>query len=349
MSNKYAQSPQEQVDDHRIGKTSQPVRNRTMAVIFWVLALPATVLTVGAIIFMVAAIYGQYKDIPSNVHLLAFKLVGIYVLLFFGGRGIRLWRTDARLLLVKDPRPPILYLRPFDYDLHNTLDQMRSEERLLTSFFKRLGPVIAIGKPGEQLQPVGAPRIYLGDTWQEVVVNLMNQAKLIIIACPQDVHQGTWWEIEESIKINDPQRLIFYLPFPENPHIYQAFRQRVNVLLSQELPSNIGYTRFINFGPNWEPKILISELDKRDHSLKKNFVGRIYLKWVVRDPSHCHFVFYEYLIPILKRFSKKKYLCWKYSIVMDNFVHYRFIPFLFLSFFLFIAFLICKNITEYLF
>ena len=99
--------------------------------------------------------------------------VGAYVLLL---AAWRLWRRSrqhealgADEAMALDPRPPILYLRSFQDDADSTIDETRrawtrgwlkilrppSPEEELAAIFERLGPVVAIGKPGEDLPGAG--------------------------------------------------------------------------------------------------------------------------------------------------------------------------------------------------
>jgi hypothetical protein len=46
----------------------------------------------------------------------------------------------------------------------------------------KIGPFVAIGRPGERLPQLGAIRLYVADPeWQEMVTRLMSEAALVVL------------------------------------------------------------------------------------------------------------------------------------------------------------------------
>lgn len=181
---------------------------------------------------------------------------------------VRIWKKWVQSLTVEealeqDPRPPILYLRPFKADKirfaswhqrrvaiaktlafilyiylvgwfivpilglyrlltgqneDNPLDSSKpSAEQFFISLLDPLGPVIAIGRPGERTPPVGAARMYLGDEWKDVVQDLLKKSQLILMFAGTTTHFG--WELQKVFR-NDPfVPTILILPF------FQRYRQ----------------------------------------------------------------------------------------------------------------------------
>jgi hypothetical protein len=120
-------------------------------------------------------------------------------------------------------RPPILYLRSFHDDritmraraangrsLLERVLKIRFEE-VVTDHLWRYGPVVAIGRPGERLPPLGAARDYVPDEhWQRKVEELMAAASLIIVVVGRT--EGLAWELRKIIELRLVHRIIVLFP-----------------------------------------------------------------------------------------------------------------------------------------
>jgi hypothetical protein len=157
--------------------------------------------------------------------------------------------------LAKDPRPPILYLRPFKADkirystMYSRLYWVRfvvrqgtlflrivrgepnmyvgedpvssaggSGEELVVSLLDPLGPVIAIGRPKERIPPAGAARLYVGDEWKDVVHDLLNRAQMVLMFAGRTPHFE--WELRKVFQNETFAPTILILPF------FRRYRQR---------------------------------------------------------------------------------------------------------------------------
>jgi hypothetical protein len=139
------------------------------------------------------------------------------------------WKYDvvsAEQLLAIDPRPPVLYLRSFEADSKIVLrpdgfwnkatmlfDYMVtfSPEQELAEILNRIGPMIAIGKPGEPLPELGAARLYVADAdWKAKVTDMMGRSRLVIIRTGSTPNLE--WEIEQAIT-RVPRRQILFVSF----------------------------------------------------------------------------------------------------------------------------------------
>jgi hypothetical protein len=187
--------------------------------------------------------------------------------------GYVLRRQDAARLLVRDPRPPILYLRPFRHEalaspgnapwekvkawlvdethmfaifiaaiavgtvlvlaglgpilgpvvpivamvgiaymifvLYRRLRGLHrvTLERELGHHFRRLGPFVAVGGPGDWFAPPGAARLYLDDdAWQATVLDYVQRAHIIVVHLVPD--GWTWWEFCLCARESSPTRLL---------------------------------------------------------------------------------------------------------------------------------------------
>ncbi len=141
----------------------------------------------------------------------------------------RLWRRSRQYsalgadeAMARDPRPPVLYLRSFADDGEAMLDGGSSSlvrhgmklfapvtpEQEIADILAHIGPVVAIGKPGEPLPELGAARLYVPDAqWQAKVVELMGKAALVVIRL--GASPGLLWEIEQSLDMLPRRRLVF--------------------------------------------------------------------------------------------------------------------------------------------
>jgi len=133
----------------------------------------------------------------------------------------------------RDQRAPILFLRSFVDDtirVRSTpivlprhlpgetpaLDAgfwgrlVRFEEVLARALWQ-IGPVVAIGAPGEELPSPGAIRSYYDDAaWQSEVIALMQRARLVFIVPSR--HKWLQWEIETLRRLGLADKGIFMLP-----------------------------------------------------------------------------------------------------------------------------------------
>lgn len=148
----------------------------------------------------------------------------------------RLWRRAQKYeapaadeAMALDPRPPVLYLRSFKDDGEASIDEksrlyrrvfaligVRTPEQELADILDHVGPVIAIGKPGEPLPELGAARLYVShDAWQDRVTALMQQAGLIVIRVGHSA--GVLWEIERGLALVPRHKLTLFRIGPVAP------------------------------------------------------------------------------------------------------------------------------------
>lgn len=138
----------------------------------------------------------------------------------------RVHQPSAAMVIAQAERRPILFLRPFALDalpvspigeewyapFHPLawLDKRTFEEHL-TTIFQDLGPVIAIGRPGEEVSPLGAARVYADEaSWQALVLDCATRSEFVIIEV--DAAPGVVWEISEVSRLIGLQRILVILP-----------------------------------------------------------------------------------------------------------------------------------------
>jgi hypothetical protein len=106
------------------------------------------------------------------------------------------------------PAAPVLYLRSFADDRRASRRYgALTEEEQLARALAWIGPLMAVGRPGEQLPEVGAQRIYLADgDWQARVTELMAQAALVVLRTGST--EGFRWEVMKALGTVAPERLL---------------------------------------------------------------------------------------------------------------------------------------------
>lgn len=185
----------------------------------------------------------------------------------------KLTAPSAEEILAKDPRAPVLLLRSFKIDTDQVLrqwgirvagamisghPQTKSPEQAFVAELQRIGPVVAIGQPGERLPKLGAARMYVAqDQWQAKVRELSSRAALIVLGIGET--DGLFWEVERVVREADPTRVLLYEPpvLKERDRIYQRFQERANKVLPKPLPAELGLARYIGFHADWTPAPLV--------------------------------------------------------------------------------------------
>ena len=167
--------------------------------------------------------------------------------------GLRLRAPDAAEVLRRDPRPPIVFLRPFQED-HRLVygspigqrkggeDPVRSKgktghEQTLAHLLRKAGPFIAIGQPGEKLVTLGAARSYVSDDdWQNEVESMVRRAGAVVLQ--PELSSGTMWEVDLVARAADLKRLLLIVPNPKlRPLRYWRIRELAHERLDLVLPA----------------------------------------------------------------------------------------------------------------
>jgi hypothetical protein len=142
-------------------------------------------------------------------------------------RARRILAMQIQEVRAQDTRRPVLLIRSF------TDDNLRLEPRfqMFLAHLRRpltleafvveqlwsLGPVVAIGKPGENLSPLGAARDYIvGSDWQTRVHGLFDECSWVAAILGDS--EGLRWEYEQLAQRGIDDRLILIIP-PLSPHI----------------------------------------------------------------------------------------------------------------------------------
>jgi hypothetical protein len=178
--------------------------------------------------------------------------VGAFILIAVGAvsyRGAhRLASIRARQLMLRDPRPPVLYLRSFGDDRLKmwtatlgrpalierfTPRRFDTFEQMLVRYLSGYGPVIAVNPPGTRLAPLGAARETIDSAdWQTVVAAWMAQARLIVFATPpSQVNRGLRWELEAVSAHEYWDKALIVVPPVRAEQLQSRWRELLDVRL----------------------------------------------------------------------------------------------------------------------
>jgi len=216
----------------------------------------------------------------------AFGLIGPPLLLpayLLHRHARRLGSADAGDVLATHPNGFVLLLRCFTVDDLARLGEAGLapgfEERLV-ELLRPIGPVVAVGRPGETLPPLGAARLHLTTaTWQDEVGRLMRQARAVVLVlfapqAPQadDQATGLRWEIEQALTTVAPQRLLMVLPAAmqlspsglwrrarkrrDRRRAFQTLATAVLQVAPEPIAGLDRSTPFLRFGPDGVPQAL---------------------------------------------------------------------------------------------
>lgn len=235
------------------------------------------------------------------------KAVATSVALFQAVVGVRLLTYAKRLqrpgvaeAILWDVRSPVLLLRSFSLDAlpADMLDRKRlglnfvswldkrSFEEYLAGEFEQVGPVIAIGRPGETVAPLGAVRDYVGhDAWQERVLAHARAAQCVLMLV--DDSPGMAWEIEHVIAAVGRQRVVVVLPprpswvldneDDDEPHDLRTWDERWAVLRARFaiLPEVTAQTGAVLYDDSGQPVLVDAggSVDERVRAIRTAWEG----------------------------------------------------------------------------
>lgn len=180
--------------------------------------------------------------------------------------------------LKKDQRKPVLWLRSFDRDyigikwsffslrtitrnlfLHpdfynkGAFTDYSTFEGELVNRIDKIGPVVALGRPGEKLPPLGASRAYVAHTdWKEEIKSLIIKSQKIVLIL--DFSKSVIWELNEIFQNGQLKNLTIVIP--DNHTNWQTGYAELSnqfSFLPKVLPEN---AIAIGFKDNWTNRIL---------------------------------------------------------------------------------------------
>lgn len=198
----------------------------------------------------------------------------LFLILLGGGSALikksrKLLADPADTVLERDPRPPVLLLRSFSDDGivagtpgygSQLFAQPVTLEEALAPVLERLGPVIAIGRPGERSAPVGAARAYVSnEAWQQTVHSWLERSRLVVMVMgPVADKPGLAWELERVRERGGLGKLLLVMPPLAVDDCATRWGQYRDAL-GDLLPAYTGGEIFVAFGPDGAAKIVRAE------------------------------------------------------------------------------------------
>lgn len=187
-----------------------------------------------ALTAVVAVVLGmQFRDPTFGILLVVFLWL-LTVGNYFRRRGKEDLVESASVVLAKDRRPPVLYLRPFAsdaadgaakdwYPFQHWANMFRLDLYVYSTveehILKRLsdiGPVIALSDPRGRHRPIGFSYFYSEEhAWQADVTDLMHRAGVIVILLGGHHDRGLQWEVGKIAAANLLPKVVLILPVLE--------------------------------------------------------------------------------------------------------------------------------------
>lgn len=203
-------------------------------------------------------------------------VVGFLVLVPLHRKALQVNAHNAEKELMKSGnRAPILYLRSFQFDeatkrsrwtLFDLIDALitpgqliQTREQQIVETLRTFGPVIAVGRPGEELPPLGSTRIYVAhDQWKEAVSELAKVSQLVLWAT--GTTEGLRWELSHLVEKVPPERLLIWahphemgLGTDDREREWSKFLADMGRLFIKPLPATLGANQFFSFDSDGTP------------------------------------------------------------------------------------------------
>jgi len=215
-------------------------------------------------------VLSQYSVLVILIGLfLPIALIFVGVFLLYRSRQ-HVARVDSAERL-RDPRPPVVLLRPFQSDASgedviSPAWYLYTFEEHLAAALRPIGPLVALGQPEEALAPVGASRFYeTNETWKDSVVDLFRKARIVVLIF--DISSSVLWETVTALRMLKPRQLLILGVGRDTPREYEALSRMFKETTGRELPDLGSFGPAIKryileersgiiFGEDWTPRIL---------------------------------------------------------------------------------------------
>lgn len=229
--------------------------------------LPLLIILVGSFVLMAADVWMPWSFIVLLLTLVPAAILGFDVrrrseraVRTSEARDIEMHLAELKAEAARTPVAPVVYLRSFADDSRaGRRYGALTEEEQLGKALAWIGPLLAIGRPGEELPYVGAQRIYVAnEEWQGRITELLNHARLVVLRTGST--EGFEWELERALTSLPPDRLLLVVDDTTEWRATLAAiaRHAGHPLRRARLRGwPIGGVRgLVMFGPNWAPRPL---------------------------------------------------------------------------------------------
>lgn len=186
-------------------------------------------------------------------------------------QGLRARAPNAEAVLAADSRAPVVYLRPFDEDRRQARsllwasflpapDTDWAAERAFVEALHEIGPLVAIGRPGDVMPTRGFARMVAAPTsWQGAVAELLDRAAAVLLVPGNS--PGVQWELEQVLRRVQLPKVAIAVPSWKG-FDYEGLRARLEELTAHKPPSlpptrirsfPVDLRALITFGPDGRP------------------------------------------------------------------------------------------------
>jgi len=217
-------------------------------------------IVLGIVVLVILALLsnsGMFGYVPALIISAPLLLLSSWLL----RRGHRELLPEAATILAKDPRKPILYLRPFRDDDekggggHPFFSHPKTREAKLVRSLKHIGPVVALSNPQYGESSFGAARLVVdAKDWQQRFYQLLAMCRLVILRVGDT--PGVAWEMEQIVAHLPPERVVLQFPLERvlkrsRQGRYEFLAAPLNKVLPQPLPPKTPDSNFIRFTADW--------------------------------------------------------------------------------------------------
>jgi hypothetical protein len=173
------------------------------------------------------------------------------------------------------PKPPVLFFPLFGEGReYIRILTGRTPEGRIAKKLRAVGPVIAVGKPGEEPPPYGPIILYFDDSeWEQKVEKLISISQFVVVQA--GAATGLELEMRMAKKQLRPEQLIFSLNTWKvldealRQKGYEIFARRASEVFGVRFPRRSKYSEYIYFDPDWTPRLatkgLLSVIGKPPH------------------------------------------------------------------------------------